>query len=746
VGRLRLKGLVLKGLAGIAVILLALALAGLAIWRGVGGSPPQAGDITESRIPPEQVAERDASQGKARWALRPASQKQILFGDLHVHTTFSLDAFAFSLPAWSGEGAHPPADACDFARFCSGLDFWSINDHAENLTPHQWRESVESIRQCNAVAGDPASPDTVAFLGWEWSQAMRNPAEHYGHKNVVLMGLEDDAIPARPIGASRGDLDKLSLMRIFSIFDPLRASAYLDFNHFVESLQDVPECPRGLPVRELPDDCIELTDTPAQLYAKLDDWGFESLVIPHGTAWGLMAPVGANLARQLDQHDPARERLFEVYSGHGSSERWVDYEAVRREADGSVSCPEPRDGFEPCCWRAGEIIRSRCEDPASALCQERVAQARQHFAEARVIDDLKQLFREQVIPGAQPEEWLECGQLPDSFLPAYSYMPDMSAQYGLASSIFAADGTPRRFRWGLMASSDNHTARAGSGYKEFGRRGMADVKRMQNPVPGQGGTDAPSPTSRPVTEVSLAAGQTERDASFFYTGGLVAAHAEGRDRGSIFEALKRREVYGTSGERMLLWFHLVGENGERLPMGSEAEVTRPPRFEVRAAGALEQLPGCPEVVEEQLSAERMARLCKGECNNPGNERRSIARLEIVRIQPQQQPGEPLARLIDDPWLVIPCSDDPSGCIANFEDPTFARRQRETVYYVRAIQEPTPAVNGDTLRCERDGDGRCIRAHPCYAQPDKTDPADDCLAPVEERAWSSPIFVRPASGS
>jgi len=719
--------LLLRGLAGIAVILLALGLAGLTIWRGVGGSAPDAGDITRSRLPAEQIAERTAGQAQARSALHPAAHKQILFGDLHVHTTFSLDAFAFSLPVWGGEGAHPPADACDFARFCSGLDFWSINDHAESLTPHQWRETVESIRQCNAVAGDPESPDTVAFLGWEWSQAMRDPAKHYGHKNVVLMGLADDEIPARPIGANRGDLGKLSLMRIFSLFDPLRAGAYLDFNYFIERLQEVPECPRGIPVRELPTDCIELTDTPAQLYAKLDDWGHESLVIPHGTAWGLMAPVAANLARQLDQHDPERERLFEVYSGHGSSERWVDYEVVRREADGRVSCPEPHGGFEPCCWRAGEIIRSRCEDPSSALCEERVVQARQHFAEARVMDDLKQLFREQVIPGARAEEWLECGQLPGGFLPAYSYMPDMSAQYGLASSIFDAAGRPQRFRWGLMASSDNHTARAGTGYKEFGRRGMADVKRMGSPVPGQGAVGSPSPTSRPVEQVSLAAGQTERDASFYYTGGLVAAHAEGRDRRSIFEALKRREVYGTSGERMLLWFDLLGEGGERLPMGSQATLSRWPRFEVRAAGALEQLPGCPAALEEGLSAERIERLCKGECNNPSNTRRRITRIEIVRIQPQQRPGEPLADLIDDPWLVIPCSGDPSGCSATFEDPSFSQRLRETVYYVRAS----------------DAAGRCVRAHPCYADPARTDPADDCLAPVEERAWSSPIFVRPA---
>jgi hypothetical protein len=49
------------------------------------------------------------------------------------------------------------------------------------------------------VAGDPASPDTVAFLGWEWTQVGALPDEHYGHKNVVLRDLEP--APARPIAA-----------------------------------------------------------------------------------------------------------------------------------------------------------------------------------------------------------------------------------------------------------------------------------------------------------------------------------------------------------------------------------------------------------------------------------------------------------------------------------------------------------------------------------------------------------------
>ena len=58
--------------------------------------------------------------------------------------------------------------------------------------------------------------------------------------------------------------------------------------------------------------------------------------------------------------------------------------------------------------------------------------------------------------------------------------------------------------------------------------------------------------------------------------------------------------------------------------------------------------------------------------------------------------------------------------------------------MRAIQEPSPAVNGAPLRCERDAEGRCIGASLCGEREDGL--PDDCLAPVEERAWSSPIFV------
>jgi hypothetical protein len=240
--------------------------------------------------------------------------------------------------------------------------------------------------------------------------------------------------------------------------------------------------------------------------------------------------------------------------------------------------------------------------------------------------------------------------------------------------------------------------------------------------------------------------ELERQASFFLTGGLVAAHSEGRDRGAIWDAMARREVYGTTGPRILLWFDLLnppGSQGEKLTMGGQVEQRANPIFQVRAVGSLAQLPGCPDYASNSLSPERLAHLCKGECYNPSDRRRLITRIEVIRIQPQNHPGEPVASLIQDPWRSFACEPNPTGCSITFEDSAFAEAGRDTLYYVRAIEEPAPGVNADNLRCEYDEQGRCVKVNLCGA-PGTLE--DDCLAEHEPRAWSSPIFVdfRPES--
>jgi hypothetical protein len=63
-----------------------------------------------------------------------------------------------------------------------------------------------------------------------------------------------------------------------------------------------------------------------------------------------------------------------------------------------------------------------------------------------------------------------------------------------------------------------------------------------------------SPTHWPYWE-------SERQETFFTTGGLAAVHVDSRSREGVWEAFKERETYGTSGPRILLWFDLITENG-----------------------------------------------------------------------------------------------------------------------------------------------------------------------------------------
>ncbi len=722
------------------------------VWADSRGRPEHRGEIRGAELPPAHIdaRQRRQAQALARLDPEPPGAKQILFGDLHVHTTFSLDAFFDSLPLMQGEGAHPPADACDFARFCSDLDFWSITDHAESLVPHLWRETRESIRQCNAVAGDPERPDLVSFLGFEWTQIGTTPENHYGHKNVIFRDTEDARVPARAIASGgvassrmRNARPPAALRFLFPYLDIANRQLYQDLGYKLLELAEQPLCPEGVDVRALPEDCAEWAPTPRDLFEKLAQWGFDSLVIPHGTAWGWYTPAGSSLERQLagSMHDPSRQTLIEVYSGHGNSEEYRPWRAVSVDAAGNASCPDPSDGFVPCCHRAGEIIRGRCGDVAEAECARRVEEAERNYLAAGRAGRL-------TVPGATWEDWKNCGQCPDCFAPAFHLRPGGSVQYALAIGNFDQPGAPRRFRFGFVASSDNHSARPGTGYKEFARLSMTDARGGRNALAERIVT---APASRAAPESVpfdpdrsqlnfLQLGETERQASFFLTGGLVAVHAEGRDRDAIWAALRRSEVYGTSGDRMLLWFDLLNAPGGPAPMGSQLALDAVPSFRVRAVGALEPLPGCPDHALRGLPTERLEALCRGECYNPGDERRRIARIEVIRIRPQIEPGEPVAPLIEDPWRVFSCAPDPAGCVVEFEDSGFPALGREVIYYARAIQEPTPAVNAGGLRCEVDASGACAAVRPCFGDT-RSRGDDDCLSPHEERAWSSPIRLR-----
>lgn len=723
-----IAGRIFRVLAGVIVLV----VGGAAFILLPPGEDQPVGSIS---LQPRTTARADAAAGS----------KQILFGDLHVHTTYSLDAFFTSMPLLSGEGAHPPADACDYARHCAALDFYSITDHAQELTPAHWALEKEANRQCNAV-GQTADggQDLVVFHGFEWTQIGRTPDQHYGHKNVIFRGLGEDEVTPRPITALGGPeavnpwLTIAPVMSGAGLIDPLNRETYSQFKWMFDQLQQTPECDSDRPSRELPLDCREHAPTPDILFEKLDEWNYDSMVIPHGTAWGSYSPPGTNLAKQLSggMHDPDRQKLIEVYSGHGNSEQYRDWREFTLDQDGDRVCPEASEAYLPCCRRAGEIMRSRCGDLPAAECERRVDLAIAYALDAGIAFD-------GIFPDTGAKDWLDCGQARSGFKPDYSLRPLGTAQYGLALSPGGADRT-ERFRWGFIGSSDSHSGRASTGFKQDGpKRGRTDMVGPRNDfyaalLRPRGEMEDPR---MPVASTSGFAGAlaVERTGSFLYPGGVVAVHANEHSRQGIWDALERRETYATSGPRILLWFDLLPTDGPELPMGSIVEMNAAPRFRVRAMGAPRQAPGCPDETITALAPERIAKLCMGECYHPTDERHFITGVEVVRVRPQISPGEDIGGLIEDPWRTIPCPGSRDSCVVEFTDEDFTKGKRDAVYYVRALQAPTEAINADNLRTRFDAAGNPVSVKPCGVGAASL-PDDDCMAEAAERAWSSPIFV------
>ena len=646
---------------------------------------------------------------------------QILFGDLHVHTTYSIDAFTLELPMMGLQGVHDSSMACDFARYCANLDFFSFNDHAEGLTPEHWRQQNKIVEQCNVSNDDPITNDLVVFPGWEWTQIGTTKENHWGHRNVIFKDIYN--LPARPIGARTpntglGVFDTTEQAVGARWLDVFNFKRYSDLKWLLNEVRSIPYCEEGISSTELPLNCYEYASSPKELFAKLDEWNYDSIVIPHGQTWGYHVPLGTSWDKRLSEegHDPEKQILLEIMSGHGNSEEYRDIASVNFLQDNEMICPEPTDNFLPCCWQAGEMQKKRCEGLSEEECSARVELAKKYTLAGGPYTNM-------VFPEAKPEEWLSCDQCTDCFKPSFNYRPKQSAQYALAISNFDdSEENPQRYNFGFIASTDDHTARPGTGYKQYERRKMTFATGVKSKL-WEYKYKAEDPSFPEIPKIIPGESQpdSERVSSFVYPGGILAVHAKGRGKDAIWSALKNKNVYGTSGPRILLWFDLINSPQGKAPMGSEITMSQNPRFIVKAAGSFIQDSGCSSESVDALSSDRLEYLCAGECYNPSNKRHVIEHIEVIKITPQSYSGESIKPLIQDPWKKIPCNGT-GECIVEFEDQNYSR---DSVYYVRVIQESTPAINGSSIS-DRKEFKLCKGSF-------RTDLNDNCLSLTNERA-------------
>ncbi len=268
------------------------------------------------------------------------------------------------------------------------------------------------------------------------------------------------------------------------------------------------------------------------------------------------------------------------------------------------------------------------------------------------------------------------------------------------------------YRLGVIASTDTHN----------GTPGNVEEDRFV----GHRGTDDDTP------EKQLGHGALTPGGIIFGPGGLAGVWAEENTRPSLFDALRRREVFGTSGPRITVRFFggwdmpaglcsdpsmVATAYAAGVPMGSDLPV--PP------AGT-----GAPTFL---LTALRDA----GTPTRPGV---PLQRLQVVKgwledgeahEQVFDVAGDSTAGAFVDVATCTPHGTGADSLCTVWTDPQFQPGQL-AFYYVRVLENPT---------C-RWSTWVCNRLPPAERPATCSDP--NVPTTIQERAWTSPIWYRPAS--
>jgi hypothetical protein len=318
---------------------------------------------------------------------------------------------------------------------------------------------------------------------------------------------------------------------------------------------------------------------------------------------------------------------------------------------------------------------------------------------------------------------------------------------------------------------------------EFGRRNMVRNALKDGLARGRedginpfkmgfiGSTDTHSATPGGAEENNYRGHLGRRDAGYrnvqdhFFDnpGGLAVVWAEENSRDSIFEAMRRKETYATSGTRPVVRFFagtdlptdLCGAEdmvekayAQGVPMGGELAATtadRPPRFLVSAL----KDPGSP--------------------GNPGND---LQRLQVIKgwvdaggnthEQVYDVAGNPNNGASVNPQNCAPRGRGSDNLCTVWQDPAF-NPSEDSFYYVRAIENPS--CRWTTLQCQAAGVNpfaeNCADQAAAATALEKDDGAigdvygkcclDAASQPfyspvIQERAWTSPIWYQAGSNN
>jgi hypothetical protein len=594
--------------------------------------------------------------------------RQLYWGDLHVHTALSFDAWTYDVRLTPDDAyafargepvALPPLDASGAGtrtvQLSRPLDFAAVTDHAE-----YYAEIAGCTTPGSPIYDDPTcasyrEADVAAIQAF--GTRLANPAP-YRFESLCADGALDCAGSAGDVWAdvqrAANDADDDSAQCRFTAFVGYEWSGATGVSNFHRNVVFANEV---------------VPDAPTSYFEAAEPWGLWDALqrdcLDAGTGCDVLAiPHNANLSngRQFALAYPADrteaeaaafrarvEPLLEVYQHKGDSE-----------------CVNGLSGLI-----GGEDEWCRFEDYTR--------------------DDATDCMGE---PGALGMTGNGCVDRLDTLRGILAAGLEEEARIGV-----------NPYRLGVIASTDTHSGTPGRVDEADYTGHLGDVEddvddRLREPglVPG-GFLDSP--------------------------GGLVAVWAEENSRGALFDALRRRETYGTSGPRMAVRFfggwelptdlcddaELVARADDAgVPMGGlldPADSAGPPRFVVSASAD-------PDGVPLQR-----VQIIKGWTDASGASH--VAVFEVA--------GGDDGASVD----LDTCAPEPAGsetlCGA-WTDPDFDPAV-PAFYYARVLEDPTCRWSW------RD----CLTLAP----DDRPALCEDPSMPktLQERAWTSPIWVTSA---
>ena len=647
-------------------------------------------------------------------------QKNPYFGDLHIHTSFSLDAVQFDTqndPNKAYEFAKgspvglPPYDihgkATRTAQLDRPLDFAAVTDHSEFLAEASICFNKNSLRYftpyCQIMRGSDDSKGTLKGLF------------------AFLLGLGPAAVPGGNFKPSVCTLRPWQCKyRVKTAWHDIQEAAEKNYDRsssckfttFVgyewtgsplANNQHRNVIFRNDNVINSPISYFE-ADLPSELWNELDKGctnkknGCEVLTIPHNSNMSGSTmfqpytesgnPYTVKLAAQRQRMEP----LVEIYQHKGASEcingngallgsedELCNFEMLRSEV--CRGTPDDDPNCAPLC--------SDLEVPVGGLngmCVEP-----QDFVRGALRKGLEEQRRINVNP----------------------------------------------FKMGIIASTDTHNGTPGATDEmNFqGHAGKSDANVENRIGRASIAEDAPPVLQQMVDQINLA------NLAAFGPGGLAVVWAEQKSRDPIFNALQRKETYGTSGTRIIARFFGGWELPENLCDSSNL-VDQAYRLGVPMGGDLPKNDSnnAPSFVVSAL-------MDAGTTARPGT---PLQRIQIIKGW--EENGTTFEKVFDvagNPNNGAGVNRDTcetygqgaSQLCEVWQDPEFKSAQA-AFYYARVVENPSCRWSHQQCNAELTRQGLTC----------KDISADDALAAccdgslpetIQERAWTSPIWYTPA---